>query len=159
MKKVILFLALVVFITVVFLVVKLFKKDSVFLAPSEVLDTQIPNLDYKPSEAIPETVPSRGSESDKKSEEVKEFIISARNFSFEPNVINVKKGDRVKIVFRNVQGFHDFRIDAYGVATKQFNSPGEEILEFTAEEAGTFEYYCSVNSHKSMGMAGALKVE
>ena len=81
------------------------------------------------------------------------------NFSFTPSSVVVKKGDRVKITFKNNQGFHDFKIDAYGVATKQFNSPGEEVLEFIADKTGVFEYYCSVGSHRAMGMKGVLKVE
>jgi len=91
--------------------------------------------------------------------ETKEFTISGKNFSFDPSSITVKKGDKVKITFNNTQGFHDFKIDKYGVATKQFNSPGTEVLEFIAYEAGSFEYYCSVGSHKAMGMKGTLKVE
>ena len=31
--------------------------------------------------------------------------------------------------------------------------------EFTADKVGSFEYYCSVGSHRSMGMKGVLKVE
>jgi plastocyanin len=41
-------------------------------------------------------------------QEVKEFVITGKNFSFDPAIISVKKGDKVKIVFKNTQGFHDF---------------------------------------------------
>jgi len=91
--------------------------------------------------------------------EVKEFTISGQNFSFTPNSITVKKGNKVKITFKSIDGFHDFRIDEYGVATKQLQFPAEEVLEFTADKAGNFEYYCSVGSHRGMGMFGTLKVE
>src|SRR3989344_2042145 len=40
-------------------------------------------------------------------EEVKIFNVTASNFSFGPNEIRVKKGDRVKIMFTNENGFHD----------------------------------------------------
>ena len=92
-------------------------------------------------------------------EAVKEFTVTALNFSFTPNVMTVKKGDRVKITFRNSQGFHDFKIDEFGVATQQSKSPHEEVLEFTADKVGSFQYYCSVGSHRAMGMWGTLKVE
>lgn len=92
-------------------------------------------------------------------EVVKEFTVSGKNFSFTPSLITVQKGDKVKIVFENTAGFHDFKIDEYGVATKQTNAPTTEILEFTADKAGSFEYYCSVGTHKAMGMKGILKVE
>ena len=91
--------------------------------------------------------------------EVKEFTVSGKNFSFTPSLIAVKKGDKVKITFKSSQGFHDFIIDEFGVATKQAQAPYEEILEFTADKVGSFEYYCSVGSHRAMGMKGTLKVE
>jgi plastocyanin len=92
-------------------------------------------------------------------EGVREFIISGSDFIFKPSVINVKKGDRVRIIFENTAGFHDLRIDEYGVATKQAKAPYQEILEFTALKVGSFEYYCSVGSHRAMGMKGTLNVE
>lgn len=90
---------------------------------------------------------------------VKEFTVSGKNFSFTPSSITVNKGDRVKITFNNTDGFHDFVIDTYGVATKQTKAPTTEVLEFTADKAGSFEYYCSVGSHRAMGMKGIFKVE
>jgi len=90
---------------------------------------------------------------------VKEFFIFGKNFSFEPAMITVKKGDKVKIIFENTSGFHDFVIDEFGIATKQTNSPTTEILEFTADKTGSFEYYCSVGTHRAMGMKGIFKVE
>jgi plastocyanin len=90
---------------------------------------------------------------------VKEFTVTGKNFSFAPTTLTVKKGDKVKITFKNTQGFHDFKIDQYGVATKQGQAPFEEVLEFTADKAGSFEYYCSVGEHRAMGMVGTLKVE
>lgn len=90
---------------------------------------------------------------------VKEFTISGKNFSFTPSAIKVKKGDKVKITFQNTAGFHDFVIDEYGVATKQAQSPATEVLEFTADKIGSFEYYCSVGTHRQMGMKGTLVVE
>ncbi|MFZ2149613.1 MAG: cupredoxin domain-containing protein [Minisyncoccia bacterium] len=90
---------------------------------------------------------------------VKEFVISGKNFSFSPSLITVQKGDKVKIVFENTAGFHDFVIDEYGLATKQAKAPATEILEFTADKAGSFEYYCSVGTHRDMGMKGTLVVQ
>lgn len=90
---------------------------------------------------------------------VKEFIVSGQNFSFLPSLITVGKGDKVKITFKNTSGFHDFRIDEFGVAAKQSQSPTTEVLEFTADKVGSFEYYCSVGTHRALGMKGILKVE
>ncbi len=89
----------------------------------------------------------------------KVFVVTGKNYSFTPATITVNKGDKVKITFKNTSGFHDFKIDEFGVAAKKTQSPTEEVLEFTADKAGSFEYYCSVGSHRSMGMKGTLKVE
>lgn len=91
--------------------------------------------------------------------EVKEFTVSGDNFSFKPSTITVKKGDKVKITFINSEGFHDWVVDEFGAATKQTQAPTTEIIEFTADKAGSFEYYCSVGSHRAMGMVGTLVVE
>lgn len=91
--------------------------------------------------------------------EVKEFIVEGKNFSYSVSEIKVKKGDRVRIIFKNTQGFHDLVIDEFGVATKQGQAPFEEVLEFTADKVGTFQFYCSVGSHRAMGMWGTFKVE
>lgn len=90
---------------------------------------------------------------------VKEFTITAKNFSFTPNAITVNKGDKVKITFKNSNGFHDLKIDEYNVATKQIQGGSQDVVEFTADKAGTFEYYCSVGTHRAMGMVGTLKVQ
>jgi len=91
--------------------------------------------------------------------EIKEFIVTGKNFSFVPSTIAVNKGDRVKITFVNSEGFHALKIDEYGVSTKQANAPNTEVLEFIANKTGSFEYYCSVGSHKALGMKGNLIVQ
>lgn len=91
--------------------------------------------------------------------EVKEFTLEGSKFKFVPNEIKVKVGDTVKITFKNVDGFHDFVIKDLTVATKQFQSPGEETVEFTAPKAGTYEFKCSVGKHAEQGMTGTLIVE
>lgn len=91
--------------------------------------------------------------------DVKEFIISGRNFSLTPNSITVKKGDKVKITFQNTEGSHNFVISEFNVATKTIKSGEEASVEFTADKIGSFQYYCSIGTHRAMGMWGVLKVE
>jgi plastocyanin len=90
---------------------------------------------------------------------VKTFDITAKPFEFSVKEIKVKKGDRVRINFTNVQGFHDLVIDEFKVRTKQLTAGNSETIEFTADKVGTFEYYCSVANHRQMGMVGKLIVE
>lgn len=93
------------------------------------------------------------------SAEIVKFTVTASNFSYDQKQLKVKKGDTVVLTFKNVEGFHDFKIDEFGVATNQIGVGEEEEVEFVADKAGTFEYYCSVSNHRSMGMVGKLIVE
>lgn len=90
---------------------------------------------------------------------VKEFTVEGANFKFTPALIKVKKGDTVRVTFKNTQGFHDFVIDEFDVKTNQIQANDEEEVEFVANKVGTFEYYCSVGEHREMGMVGKLIVE
>ena len=90
---------------------------------------------------------------------VKVFTLNASNFSFSPNEIKVKKGDKVKIVMNNTGGFHDWVVDEFNARTERVTGPATASVEFTADKAGTFEFYCSVGQHRQMGMKGNLVVE
>lgn len=90
---------------------------------------------------------------------VKEFTITGSNFAYAPNSIKVKKGDKVRIIFKNADGFHDLKIDELNVSTAKIQGGAQETIEFTADKVGSFEYYCSVGSHRQMGMKGTLVVE
>ena len=89
----------------------------------------------------------------------KEFTVTGSNYSFVPAMLAAKKGDRIKIIFKNSGGIHDLKIDEFGVATKKLSTAGQDTVEFTADKAGQFEYYCSVGSHRQMGMKGTLTVQ
>jgi plastocyanin len=91
---------------------------------------------------------------------VKEFTVEGSNFKFMPSTMSVNKGDTVKVTFKNTGGFHDFVIDEFKSAkTKQIGANASETIEFVADKAGTFEYYCSVGNHRGMGMKGTLTVK
>ncbi|MBI2464729.1 cupredoxin domain-containing protein [Candidatus Shapirobacteria bacterium] len=87
------------------------------------------------------------------------FNIKGLNFAFDVKEIRVKKGDKVTINFTNTEGFHDFKIDELNVTSKQIQAGESETVTFTADKAGTFEYYCSVGQHRQNGMWGKLIVE
>jgi len=90
---------------------------------------------------------------------VKTFNVTGQNFAFSLKEIRVAKGDKVKINFESVGGFHDLVIDGYGQATTKVSDGQKASIEFTADKPGTFEYYCSVGSHRQMGMVGKFIVE
>lgn len=84
--------------------------------------------------------------------------VSSTNFSFTPKSITVKKGDRVQITLNNQSGTHDLVIDEFNVRTDRLTGAGTDTIEFVADKTGTFEYYCSVGTHRQMGMVGSLIV-
>jgi nitrosocyanin len=90
---------------------------------------------------------------------VKEFTVTGSNFAFVPNELKVKKGDTVKITFKNSGGMHDFVLDEFKAKTDIIKGGEQAEVTFTADKAGSFEYYCSVGSHRAMGMKGTLIVE
>lgn len=98
-------------------------------------------------------------DSNEDSTEARVINVKGSPFKFEPSEIKVKKGEKVKIVFMNEKGMHDWVNDEFDAKTKQIKDGQTDSVEFTADKTGTFEYYCSVGNHRQMGMVGNLIVE
>ena len=87
---------------------------------------------------------------------VKEFSISSDDRRFDPNSIQVNKGDNVKITFnfdsgRIYFGGLDVRSDYFDVQYRKGEDPSK-IAEFTAEESFTFiSYWPASNKLKARG--------
>lgn len=54
---------------------------------------------------------------------------------------------------------HDFNIDELGVKVPITKSGSSAFVDFTPDKTGTFEYYCSVGSHRANGQVGKITVE
>ena len=89
---------------------------------------------------------------------IKEFTVDASSFAFAPKTMTVNKGDTVKITVNNAGGMHDLKIDEFNAATRILKAGESETITFVADKTGVFEYYCSVGSHRAMGMVGTLTV-
>jgi len=87
------------------------------------------------------------------------YTVNGGSYYYKPNIIKVKQGDTVNINFINDGGTHDFKIDEFKVASKQLTKGEKEKITFVADKKGSFEYYCSVGTHRQMGMKGTLIVE
>lgn len=88
----------------------------------------------------------------------KEFSITASQWKFEPNTINVNQGDTVKLQIRSIDVTHGFNLPAFGV-NKQLDAGKTITVEFVADKKGTFTFSCSVfcgSGHS--GMTGKLVV-
>jgi len=93
------------------------------------------------------------------------FQLTGQNFAFyqgevsNPDLV-VQQGDLVRIEFESTEGMHDWVVDEFGASTEVvMTADGMTAVEFVADQTGTFEYYCSVGSHRANGMFGNLIVE
>lgn len=91
--------------------------------------------------------------------QIKEFTVTGSNFKLTPANIMVKKGERVRIVFKNSEGFHGLEIDGLNVSTANIPSGQSAVAEFTADKTGTFAMYCPVGNHRAQGMEGTVTVQ
>lgn len=93
------------------------------------------------------------------SADVKEINMKAGAFYYDPKVITVKQGQKIKINFDSVDMMHNFVIDELNIKTEPVKGGNKSVIEFTADKKGTFEFYCSVGQHRQNGQVGTLIVE
>lgn len=72
------------------------------------------------------------------------ITMTADQFSFDPPVLRVNQGDRVRLTLHAADVVHGFYLDSYGLDTRV--EPGiSEQIEFVADQPGKFRYRCSVS--------------
>lgn len=69
-------------------------------------------------------------------EGIRDISIDAQRFNFNPGEIRVKQGEKIRLDVKNSDALHGIRIPGLGVF-------GDEVVEFTATEKGTYEFYCN----------------
>jgi cytochrome c oxidase subunit II len=74
--------------------------------------------------------------------EVREIKMTARKYRFDPDVITVKQGDKVRLIITALDRDHGFKLDEYGINQKLIKGDPTAI-EFTAHKPGTFVFRCS----------------
>lgn len=89
----------------------------------------------------------------------KPIVIEAKEFSLSPKQISVNKGDNVTILFKNAGTVsHSFEIDPLGVRIDPIQPGNSETINFIANQAGSFDFRCSVIGHDAAGMEGVLNI-
>ena len=80
--------------------------------------------------------------------------------TYSPATLTVKKGDKVsvKLINKDAAQAHSFLITDLKVKSSQVAPGKTETINFTADKAGTFEFYCDVPGHKEGGMVGKMTV-
>ena len=84
---------------------------------------------------------------------VKELVIDSHNWDFTQSDVTINKGDRVRVKVTSSSGVHGVAIPAFGVATGAVGPGQEEVIEFTADKSGSFDYFCNVpcgQGHRDM---------
>ena len=71
-----------------------------------------------------------------------ETKITAKKYEFDPNVITVKSGERVKLVITALDHDHGFKLEAFKV-NERLKKGTPTTIEFTADKVGTFAFECS----------------
>jgi heme/copper-type cytochrome/quinol oxidase subunit 2 len=98
-----------------------------------------------------------GHENSAVSPDARVITVTGENLFFAPPEITVRKGEPVAIALTSVDVAHDLNIDAFGGHV--YAEAGQTAEGgFTADETGTFEYYCSISGHAEAGMVGTLIV-
>lgn len=152
-RKYFLFLLLIVF-SVTLVGCNLVSSPTTKETPEESNTTEVTENEVISATPTPETSILESDNSD-----VKVFELDGGMFYFTPNEIKVKEGDTVKIVLNSVDGMHDWVVDEFNAKTEIANTGETVEVEFVADKAGTYEFYCSVGQHRANGMVGTLIVE
>ena len=93
------------------------------------------------------------------SSEIHEVTMTAKNYEFDPGVVTVKKGDKVRLIITATDRDHGIKVEAFNI-DQVLKKGNPTTIEFTTDKAGTFEFKCSV--YCGMGhrkMKGKLVVE
>ena len=80
-------------------------------------------------------------------------------YEFDPGVITVRKGEKVRLIITATDRDHGIMIEGYDI-NQELKKGDPATIEFTADKAGTFEFKCSVPCGKGhRRMKGKLVVE
>ena len=90
--------------------------------------------------AVPVT--STGHSSLHASGPARDVHVVARKFAFDPPVITVTEGERIRLLIRSADTVHGFQIRALNIDV-QIPKDGESVMEFTAPRAGRYDIACS----------------
>jgi cytochrome c oxidase subunit II len=74
---------------------------------------------------------------------VKEIQMTAKKYRFDPPLITVTQGEKVRLIITALDRDHGFKLDEYGINQK-LEKGHPTTIEFTASKPGTFTFRCSV---------------
>jgi plastocyanin len=86
--------------------------------------------------------------------------VVATDFKFDPSSLSVDAAGRTTFRLRNDGGTtHALEIEGQGIEEETDEIGPGETADVTVDlKAGTYEFYCPVSNHRSLGMEGSLVV-
>lgn len=85
--------------------------------------------------------------------------VTSENWKFTPNVITVKKNEKVRLQVTGISGTHGFAVPDLGINVPV--APGQTVaIDLPTDKAGTFALFCSIlcgSGH--FGMKGQIIIE
>jgi cytochrome c oxidase subunit II len=81
----------------------------------------------------------------------RELTITAKDFHYAPERIEVMQDDLVRLTVRSEDLAHSFTIDEYRIV-KRVPAGGATSFEFRADRAGSFPFYCNLTSESGHAM-------
>lgn len=92
--------------------------------------------------------------------DMQEVSVEGKEFSYTPSTMTLKKGTKVVVTFKNTGKMqHDFVVEELNVRTKVIGPGQTDTVEFTVPASGVLTYYCSVGTHRKLGMEGKITIE
>ena len=79
-----------------------------------------------------------------KSNDYKEFYVVAEQFRYVPNQIKVTLNTKVRLILTSSDVTHGFELPQFGIYNVQILVGQNTTVEFTANQVGQFQFYCTV---------------
>ena len=79
----------------------------------------------------------------------REFSITAREYRFTPDRLEVTQDDLVKLTIESADVTYSFTIDAYRLS-RRIPAGAKTVVEFRADQTGTFDFYSNMTGHDKM---------
>lgn len=84
--------------------------------------------------------------------------VKAFSFGFSPSTIRLTQGQRLTLELTSLDVAHTFTVDELGINISVEGGETKSI-EYTPDQTGEFEFYCSIPGHREAGMVGTLIIE
>ncbi|HII72094.1 TPA: cytochrome c oxidase subunit II [Candidatus Woesearchaeota archaeon] len=105
-----------------------------------------------PAEVPAQVMPAPAAPASSVGGEVREFTMTAKQWEFQPDTVEVNQGDTVKLKITSSDVAHGIALPDFDV--NENLEPGNEvIIEFVADKKGEFSFWCNIpcgSGHRDM---------